>query len=206
MNDTVLSNLESSSSNETSRQRKPIKWWQWLLTYPALAIAVIGSMPTLVELYKSTTIGVEYGYSNIAKQQDELWQKNFACVKKSDFHGATSAHNIIVGTIVCDTGDVLLRVQRPGDHEVFQWVSIDAIGIKTVSLLNYFIRSSVAASDLVDNRLAQNASSILCQTWLKKGLLLRRVQTSGGECVDEVINTFTGKVVQRRPAKCDSGC
>ncbi len=29
------------------------KWWQFFLLYPALAIAIVGAVPTYIELYQS---------------------------------------------------------------------------------------------------------------------------------------------------------
>jgi hypothetical protein len=33
-----------------------LKWWQWVLMYPTLAIALAGSIPTLYKLYLSHSI------------------------------------------------------------------------------------------------------------------------------------------------------
>jgi hypothetical protein len=46
---------------------------------------------------------------------------------------------------------------------------------------------------------------ILCQRWLQPYILLRRVQKPGG-CFDEVVDTRTGRILQRSPAPCNPYC
>ena len=50
------------------------------------------------------------------------------------------------------------------------------------------------------------AQSIICQRELAPNILLRRLYYPNGSCVDEIINTSTGNVLQRKPAPCDRNC
>ena len=60
-------------------------------------------------------------------------------------------------------------------------------------------------SGVPDMLLAQ-INPVLCQRRLGQGRILRRIQLPRGTCIDEVINTFTGEVVERRDVPCDSNC
>ncbi len=56
--------------------RQPRRWWQWLLLYPALAVALVSAIPTYVEIFYSKKYEVPFGQSAAAKQQNDLWQRN----------------------------------------------------------------------------------------------------------------------------------
>ena len=52
---------------------------------------------------------------------------------------------------------------------------------------------------------AQSQKQVICQRWVGNGRLLRRIRDAS-MCYDEIINTYTGKVEERKPAECMTSC
>lgn len=190
------------ANSSSKRQRK---WWQWLLMYPGLLIAIVSAIPTFIELYDSHQFGVSFGFGKVAKQQNEMWERNFECMRIQAFHDVVTRHNVKVGTIVCPSGDVLLRAEAPESRILLKWVDVSTFRLDKRSSINLLFREAVAA-DLSDNERLAQASDVLCQRWVKRGILLRRVKDPNGQCFDETIDTYKGIVISREPAPCDSNC
>ncbi len=192
--------------NENSSSESQRKWWQWLLMYPTLLITIfISAIPTYIELYNSFVVGGPFGLSKCMKQQNELWEKNFDCLMDQEVHEAITRHNVKVGIIVCPSGDVLCRVKAPEIKEQFRWIARSTFGLDKRSSINRLISEALAAN-LSDNERLVQARDVLCQRWVKKGELLRRVRDPNGQCFDEIINTYKGILIRREPAPCNSNC
>ena len=69
-------------NDETETNRSPSKWWQWILIYPSLLIAVLGAIPTLIEAAKAYRYDVPIFTSAAAEKQVKLWERNIDCLKK----------------------------------------------------------------------------------------------------------------------------
>ena len=100
---------------------------------------------------------------------------------------------------------MLLRAEAPESRMLFKWVDLSTFRLDKRSSINLLIRDAVAADLSGNERLAQ-APDVLCQRWVKKGTLLRRVRDPNGQCFDETIDTYKGIVISREPAPCDSDC
>ena len=184
----------------------PQRWWQWVLVYPTLAISMLGSMPTITQWYQSRGVPDDVPIKLVAeaKGQNDLWEANFECTSKANFETVTNIHNRQVSAIVCPSGDVLVKVKLPGsEKEISRWVGVQSFEERKRSAANLIMSDAVAAGERIV--LAQ-ATSVVCQRWLNNGRLLRRVRDGGGHCFDEVINTYTGALESRLPARCDGGC
>ena len=192
--------------NSIESGASPKKWWQWFFMYPAVGVALLGSLPTIYELYNSWKIDVPYGESQLAAEQNVLWQTNFDCSKEK-FKSVKNVNNIEVGAIVCATGDVLLKVASPNASPMFRWVGLKSLS--NISLLEMMVSSAHAENFVVGEniQLASNHVPVLiCQRWLKPGTLLRRVSVSNEGCFDEVLNTFTGAILSRVKVPCNPQC
>lgn len=173
--------------------------------YPALLLAIIGAIPTLSELYNSHKLDVPFGFTRPAEQQHKIWEKNFNCIQQQEFKCIKTNYNVEVGTIVCPSGDVLLKVTPPDSTGIMRWVSLDTFKLNKLSALDFSFDEAFA-SDLHKKEILAQSYTVLCQRWLNRGLLLRRLRYADGRCFDEQINTFTGAVISRVPAPCDSNC
>jgi hypothetical protein len=200
---------ERSSDERVEKGVTPKKWWQWVLLYPALGTAIVGSIPTVLELYRSSAYDVSFGDSVAALAQVNLWRKNFDCAK-TEFQSIINAHNIEVGSAVCVSGDVLLRSKEPNAQEYqYRWVSWSEIGdASRKGISGKLVRSELIATAMADEteskpvQIAQTNPPLICQIWIGNNLLLRRYSTPSG-CVEEIVNTANGRVVERRAARCD---
>ena len=184
----------------------PRRWWQWVLVYPTLAVSMLGSMPTITHWYHSREIPDDVPIQSRleAKAQHDFWEANFECTSKATFETVINPENTQVSAIVCPSGDVLVKVKRPGSaSEISRWIGVQSVQERKRSAANLIMSDAIAAGERIV--LAQ-ATSVVCQRWLNNGRLLRRVRDGSGHCFDEVINTYTGALESRLPARCDGGC
>ncbi len=93
--------MNGDSTNEARQQvpDKSRKWWQWVLMYPTLGIALFGSVPTLVQFRDSVTFRVPFGSTAEAKRQNELWKANFDCARTVKGKTITTKINTQVSVI-----------------------------------------------------------------------------------------------------------
>src|SRR5262249_15538787 len=99
-----------------------VKWWQWILMYPTLAISLFGSVPTIIQLFYSHKLDVPFERVPGAKRQSELWETNFECARKGSIETITTDLNTQVSVTMCPSGDVLVTVQRPDSRQVSRWI------------------------------------------------------------------------------------
>lgn len=195
----------TSKPSDFYKQDSQKKWWQWLIMYPTIFIALIGAIPTVMGYYKSWQIGVPFDKTQIASEQNRLWQQNYEC-SKSEFINVKNKNNIEIGTIICLSGDILIKIQPPDARPTFWWV-----GLKTFESNSQIVGLSLINQAKAEERphrmvLAQNNSAVICQKWLDNGRLLRRVEIQGQGCFDEVVNTYTGQIEKRDSVSCDRQC
>jgi len=196
----------AESAPEKSAADKPRAWWHWPFLYPAFAVAALSAIPTYIEVFYSHKYDVPFGQSSTAKQQNDLWEKNLSCTA-APIDGFLTDFNIEVDAIICRSGDVLVRVRTPAKQAFYRWVPVEGFPIKPASLL---FSEAYAADTRQPQR---NISSVVCQRRLDGSKVLRRVQErpdtnrpkgspSGDRCFDEVINTYSGQLLQRNEVKC----
>ncbi|MFO1371494.1 MAG: hypothetical protein U1F42_03555 [Candidatus Competibacteraceae bacterium] len=203
--DSDKKSLQAKSPDHPEHSDKPSKWWQWLLMYPTALIALIGAIPPSWEFYKSWDKGIPFGTSQIASEENKLWKKNFEC-SKGEFFSIKNAFNIEVGTIICRSGDILLKIQAPGKGPIYRWVGLDSLTSEKLTLDYLFINQAYANSELAPIILAQYNSVVICQRWINAWRLIRRVSIQGQGCFDEIVDTYTGRIEQRNSAPCNKQC
>ncbi len=185
---------------ENENAKSPTSWWQWLLVYPTLGVALVSAIPTWIDHYQASKKGVSTAVLDIANEQDRLWQANIDCTKTLDFRSIKNQHSIEVGAHVCPSGDVLVFIKQPNSEKgIYRWVGLKTF-VKTASLL---IHQSVAYAGLRETVLAQGFASVINQRWLQPGMLKQRIRYPNGACADQVINTYTGGVVSQTPVGCN---
>lgn len=181
-------------------QSRPTRWWQWVLMYPTLILTLIGSAPTVYQLYGSFKFNIPFGMVFYANKQNELWEKNAEYLNQEAFEGVTTSENFMVKTLVCPTGDVLVKLISPQDKKIYFWVGVDML--KKKAIVKLFSSEAFASPSVI----AQVNATVICQRWVGPGLLLLRVRYPNGQCYDEIINTHNGAVISRTPAPCDGDC
>jgi hypothetical protein len=208
-------------------QGQPRKWWQWLLLNPTLVVglggALIGAIPQYLTWIQAFRMGVPSNQVFSAKTQNELWNKNADCAKTLP-RPITIEENIQVSVNACSSGDVLVKVLYPGEKELYRWIPFKMVTASSLEtrvpvtrdLTVDFLAASWGASQAVllpfagertvsEFRLGQTQKQVICQRWLGNGRLLRRIRDAS-MCYDEIINTYTGKVEERKAAECKTPC
>jgi hypothetical protein len=185
------------------KNKSPQKWWQWVLVYPALATTLIAAIPTYKEFFNSTELNVPYGDSKKAVLQHDMWKKNATCTL-APYEWFKTESNVHVDATICKSGDVLVRVKNPANKGFYDWVPVDRF-IETQASLS--LLGSAFASELTNRTiLAKGSETVLCQRWIDKARLLRRISTPNNGCYDEIVNTYSGYVESKRSAPCNSSC
>lgn len=196
--------------------------WSWFFDLPwrpvspsmRIAVAVlsvlilVGAVSQYVTWANAYWMGIPSDELHEARVQEHLWQKNFDCAAQLNYESANYAaiagEQVTVVTWACPSGDVLVTLESVS-NEILQrsiWVALDEPQLN-VKLLDWLTSSAFAASS---DRAAQRQRprlSVLCQKRLPEKRLLRRIQQKPGQCVDEVIDTRNGRVVERRKAPCE---
>mgnify|MGYP003625765735 CR=1 FL=1 len=189
-----------------TEESAPKKWWQWFLLYPAFAIALIGAIPTYMELLSSYQKDVEFGNSKKAAMNLIMWRKNLSCTAQP-MDPYTTTSFIKVDAAICESGDVFVRITTPRNENFFEWVSLDNVSkphaLNSAKVSFNLFKQAYASQNAVNDVLQYNGPQVLCQKWLNQNLLMRRVHYQGRGCFDETINTYSGKIIKSVPAPCN---
>jgi hypothetical protein len=195
------SRLSSNDEEGAKSSPSPRQWWQWLLLYPSFAVALLTAGPQWYDKISGFRIGVRSAAE--AERQAQLWQKNASCVGLNS-EGYLSPSKVAVDATICNSGDILVRAVTPQKAEIYRWLALD--DVVSAKKSGGFIPTAEAATLTLSQPSLSLAllQTVLC-TRSDGRYLTRRVQTSEG-CFDEVIDTFTGALVSRRPAPCVPQC
>ena len=181
----------------------PKKWYQWVLLYPTVALAVLGSIPTTFETIRSTRLDTKWGESSRAIEQHGMWQRNFNCTKDLSPVTVQNAASITISALVCPSGDILVSGKRPGDITGnFTWVSLDVVlAGESTSILRGLVPSAIAETRIP----IETNWVVLCQRWVDQRTLYTRI-ASGGFCYDRYIDTYTNSLLSSTMVNCNSRC
>lgn len=178
--------------------------WIFNLT---LLLAIIGAVPTGIELYKAWKYGLAFGDVARAEEQRRLWEKNFDCTAQLSYQEVQTQEQVLVKVGTCPSGDVLINAVLPNENkQVFQWVSIDRL--KTTASMRSLIGKAYAETAPFAVKLAQApVAQVQCQEWTDDGRTrLMRIVNEGGRCFREDIEVLSGKIGARQEVACDTKC
>jgi hypothetical protein len=195
------------------------KWWQWLIAYPTVITSLIGAVPQYTTWAKAIALDVPWNAVNEAEEQNALWAKNFECSWKEPAQTAkttiTTSRNERVTVTLCPSGDALVSIQPAGAEPRFRWVAFDRFdeGGERAAGADWppgppVRRASAAepprAAGAAASRVVAQAPSpvVICVTRDAKGNVVRRLQLPDGTCQEQVINPYTGMVVEVKPSAC----
>lgn len=212
-----------SGEKKSKGGESPKSWWQWILVYPALALALITAMPDWLERIEAWQVNIEKDKLAEAKRLDTFIRQNVACLA-APFEWVDAPDSVRVDATICDSGDLLLRVEAPDSMPFLHPVRIkDIVDAQTASLSSPLdaIAASFAAHaatrpiDLPASRpaagseaaiqLAQTVAVVVCQKFVDDRTLLRHVRV-GSQCYDERVDTLTGKIVAKDATRCRTTC
>ena len=109
-----------------AEETKPAKWWQQMLTTPALLLALGGgvgtAVPALWNEWKAYKLGVQGDRVQIAIAQQKLWEANLDCVRLKPVYTIALGEGVEVGVTLCHSGAALLRYQRSPETVQYTWI------------------------------------------------------------------------------------
>src|SRR5262245_49980038 len=109
-------------------QPKPTTWYQYLVAYPTLLLALGSSLgaglPIVWKEFVAWRKGVASSQLQVLKEQEQLWTKNLGCRG----HAKTWEHDLpgdgTLALSLCPSGDLLLSWTYPdgSQHGQYRWV------------------------------------------------------------------------------------
>ena len=219
------------SGEKKSGGEKPRSWWQWILVYPTLALALSTAAPEWLERIEAWQVNIEKDQLAEANRRNSFFRANIDCLA-APFDWVETPDSVRVDATICDSGDLLLRVEAPETMPFLHPVRIgDIVSAQTASLdgtLDAIAASFAAhaatqplnsslntATKLLQSRpqpeseagmqLAQSVAVVLCQKFIDDRTLLRHIRV-GSQCFDERVDTLTGQILAKDPTSCRSTC
>lgn len=187
-------------AEDTESPKPAAKWWQTLLTTPALLVLLGGgigtAVPAVYQEWKAWKLGVQSQRIQIVTEQHELWKKNLPCLRMKPVYTIVLDEGVEVGVTLCSSGDALLKYQRNPDTVSYTWIKYPTEGRPT----------DPQHSALGDVRTPQTHvvyGATRCLQW--QGLVLLWVlhdSPQGDTCHMDVITTIKGLRLKTEPVPC----
>lgn len=125
----------SQAASTGDPKPQPTKFYQWVLLYPALALAlggsVAGSIPTVIREVKAWRLGVQSSQLDLVREQARLWERNVACLQEGSSYEIDGPQGIVVRVTLCTTGDALLRYHLNAWPPIYRWVALPVEKVST---------------------------------------------------------------------------
>lgn len=213
---------------------RPRTWWQWLVLFPTLAMALITALPDWVDSALALMKGVSEAKNSELVERNRMFTRNLDCIGAPYQWYKVPSGDRIVDATLCPSGDLFVRVRVPDEasplatvvdgvrfRDRADFVSIDKIveradrfaALDMLGLAAYagtIPHQPVAQMSVPkpnDNLiLAQDQFVfVTCQKFVDDRMLLRHLQVEG-QCFDETVDTYTGVTVSRVPVPCRTSC
>lgn len=109
------------------QEQPPRTWWQWVILYPALFLAIITAVPQWVQMASNWQSDIPLEEIAAAKDQSALFKKNLTCAAAPLDSFYTNPDNVKVDATVCASGDVFVRMISPKNGKTFYWVDVNKV-------------------------------------------------------------------------------
>jgi hypothetical protein len=179
----------------------PHRWWQWVLMYPAIIIALFAGIPQIYQWVSATTMGLS-PFANVgeAQAQEKAWERNVDCLHGIDHVKPTSKTNYSIDLVTCPSGDILVTltpIQNP-DQQISRWILTNALFSQAAQ--SFLTRPALAQSQPPPP--AGTTSERIIDITKHGATVIRRVQRSDNTCVDETIDAYSGRRLSEKQAPC----
>jgi len=147
--------------------------------------------------------------------QSERWARNSTCANSQPVWHETNLGHEIDATICPGTGDILLVLRDLSGRQIQWWSDNRSLadrfsnkaGLADAVLGVLAAPARAATASAEPARAPQLAQNVLCQMMFPDNRGLRRRLVVGpGQCVEIVIDTWTGTVVSQRRVPCEPNC
>jgi len=187
--------------NRDSKTWIKTHWINQVLT-SSLLVALIGAIPQYGEWIWSYQHDIPPERVNQAIEQEELWRENSECYKQANSYKVNTVNQELIELTVCPTtGDLLLKLAMGNTKTIYQWIAHrKLLNLESGIALNSGV--ALAAELPALDQAQQSDSNVLCQTTLPDGTIKRVIQQPDGQCVEEIINPYTGEIISRNTVTC----
>jgi hypothetical protein len=179
----------------------PQRWWQWALMYPTVLVALIGAVPQYYQWASAATMGLPIsGNVKGAEEQEMAWERNVSCLRGIDHIKPGSSTNYSIDLVSCPSGDILVTLtplQNP-DQQVSRW-------IVTKNLFTRVAQSLFSSEAWAQGPVPPSGGPVqvrILDTKKDGSIVTRRVQLSDNTCIDETIDPYTGRRLERKKSPC----
>ncbi|MCK0169099.1 hypothetical protein MWU52_16205 [Jannaschia sp. S6380] len=192
------------------------RWWQWFFLYPAFGVALLSAVPNWTDRIREIYYDISNTSYDEARELQAFMQRNWQCTQSPHVWIETADQTSVDGTICPRTGDVFLRIMSSDDRVFLKGISIAGLVQQDEERSNLSLVGAAHAatspervSPSVDSMPqvipVQQLAVTICQKWIDDRMFRKRVQV-GGQCFDEVFDSFTGARVSQTPAPCVANC
>ncbi|RIA55565.1 hypothetical protein [Dichotomicrobium thermohalophilum] len=200
--------------------------WQ-LLAFIVLALAMAGSLPTLLRIYQVIETGVTWEQVPFALHQRALWERNRMCAAGPGEQVAFPAEatpadldqplgqprrvaaftGMALRLQACWNGDVLVRTVQADGLGRAVWIAAEGFELQDTAWLT---EQALAQADIASQPAAPDQTfDVICQEWdggsIDSGRVIRVIAVEGAR-TREIINILTGEVVSADTVSPDVGC
>jgi hypothetical protein len=164
-----------------------------------------------MEIVTSNTMGVPYGLSSFADDQNKAWERNMECTT-APLEPYETQNKIEVDATICDTGDVLVRVSTPERKGIYRWVYLESVlSNSIVDSGTFFMSSAVADTSGMANpnfsgQMPGDARPNLTSQYRSPSNTNEVVRElkypNSNRCKREYVNTYSGVVSREEYYTC----
>ena len=176
-----------------------LRWWQWVLMYPALLIAILGAIPKFSEMTTAVVQGLSPFVSQRQQEQLEAWKRNSSCALAVDNIKPKSRTDYEIALLPCPSGDILVTLTDPRNpaNKIQTWIITGDLFSRTAGLLLH-----PALAQII--RVQQNRPYPVRVLGIRTQgtVVTKRVQLSDNTCEDETIDGLTGRQLSAKNAPC----
>ncbi len=186
-----------------------------LLLYPTMFTAILGAIPTAVDMYKANAWGLGLtNFRNVAQaeKQRELWKKNFFCSSQAKVNTIKTDQGVTINVLACPSGDVLTTVLKSDKVAISKWITLDEIQQASLASVFTSVANAAPVESMTPNsstgglRFVEAVAEVKCQAWSIPGQEINRVISKEGKCFAEKVNVLTGKTLESKEVPCDTQC
>jgi hypothetical protein len=195
-------------SMATSSLRSPLSRLTPIIRTTALAVTVLGAIPTAVTAYHAWQYKVPFSKVAHRLAQYEIWERNIDC--RIEYKALSTPEGTRVDVGACpETGDISLKVSAPDGKATYEWIAYNQLRKPgeepPAGILDLLIGIANAEGSAPPARLAQAGMEVVCQSLVSKKELVRVVK-EGGKCFRETMSPVRGTIDKREPVPCDTKC
>ncbi len=209
-----------------AKQQQGGRSWQ-VVAFIVLALAMAGSLPTLLRAYHVFTTGVTWEQTPFALHQRALWERNRMCATGPGEQVAFPAEadpadldrplgqprrvvaftGMALRLQACWNGDVLVRTVQDDGLGRAVWVAAEGFELEEAAWPGgAALARADGASALAE---PDKTFDVICQEWdggsINSGRVIRVISVEGAR-TREAINILTGEVVSAERVSPDAGC